>query len=276
MTSFEWTRRPITRSKPGSLGVHAHAFDRADASWGEPVAADLLAREAGLVDGGDVDAVAGEVIGRRRTTWAGADDQDVGLDPLGHARLPSGAPSGARETFHKQPSTGSGERAAGIHPGHPWSQASTTAGTTRRNPSCGIAGREPFEAVAREERPVLLVPGGHRLPEVGVLGGQELGHALDPHAREVVPLPPAVDQERDPAVVLEGLPRGVTDPRGDVEGVRLPHEPTGGDVRARRGAAPSPPGTSDGRGTDGGASRGPRSHRHHVREVGRAPRSTRP
>jgi hypothetical protein len=96
--------------------VHAHAFHGADASRSEAVSANLLAREAGLVDGGDVDAVTSEVVSGGRSTWAGAHDQDVGVDPLGHARLPSGAPSGARETFHKQPSTGSGAGQPAVQP----------------------------------------------------------------------------------------------------------------------------------------------------------------
>ena len=77
------------------VGVDPHPLDRADAAGRQAVAADLLAWERGLVDEGDVDPVAREVIGGRRPTRAGTDDQHVGLDRLSHV-APRALPRRAR------------------------------------------------------------------------------------------------------------------------------------------------------------------------------------
>ena len=61
----------------------------ADRARGEPVAADLVAGERGLLQQQDVDAGVGEVVGRARARRTGADDDDVGLPRVsggpGHA-----------------------------------------------------------------------------------------------------------------------------------------------------------------------------------------------
>ena len=62
------------------LGLDAHLPERDDGARGQPVATDLLARERRPFEERDVDPVAGQVVGRRGTPWAGADDQNVGLD----------------------------------------------------------------------------------------------------------------------------------------------------------------------------------------------------
>ena len=77
----------------GVLGVDPHVADRRDPARRQTVAADLLARERGPLDDGDVDPVPGEVIGGRRATRTGPHDQDVRVDRVlrDHAS-PSAAP----------------------------------------------------------------------------------------------------------------------------------------------------------------------------------------
>ena len=96
---------PSRRSNPGSSGSTPIFRTARDAPRGQAVAADLLARERGLVDDRDVDAVARQVVGGRRASGACPDDQDVGLD--GAVRRCSSGLRGACEKFHKGHATGS-------------------------------------------------------------------------------------------------------------------------------------------------------------------------
>ena len=59
--------------------VDAHPDELAHRARGQSVAADLLARERGLLEQQDVDARLGEIARRGRATRTGADDDDVGL-----------------------------------------------------------------------------------------------------------------------------------------------------------------------------------------------------
>ena len=63
----------------GLVEVDAHPDELADRARGQPVAADLLAREGGLLEQQDVDARLGQVARRGRAAGTGADDDDVGL-----------------------------------------------------------------------------------------------------------------------------------------------------------------------------------------------------
>ena len=73
----------------GRRGVDAHVLERLDPARGEPVAADLLAREGGLLEDDDVEPGAGEPVGGAGAGRAGADDEDVGgAVAVGRGRRP--------------------------------------------------------------------------------------------------------------------------------------------------------------------------------------------
>jgi hypothetical protein len=58
-------------------GVDAHVVERLDGARGQPVAADLLAGQPGLLQDDDVEAGAGEVPRGRGARRTGADDDHV-------------------------------------------------------------------------------------------------------------------------------------------------------------------------------------------------------
>ncbi|MNW56559.1 hypothetical protein D3C74_342840 [compost metagenome] len=64
---------------PAVLGAggDAHAHELADGPRGQPVAADLVAREGGLLEEEDVQARRGAVVRGRGPCWARTDDDDV-------------------------------------------------------------------------------------------------------------------------------------------------------------------------------------------------------
>ena len=90
--------------QPAGLGrgVDAHPDQLLDRARGQPVAADLLPRELGLLQQQHPYAVPGQVVRGRRATGTGADDDDVGVVfHRGHSRL---LPH-AREMLHKPDGT---------------------------------------------------------------------------------------------------------------------------------------------------------------------------
>jgi hypothetical protein len=68
---------------------HAHADQGPDGTRGQPVTADFLPRERGLLQHQHVDPGAGQVARSGRTGWPGPDHDDVGFfgDFLGHETL---------------------------------------------------------------------------------------------------------------------------------------------------------------------------------------------
>jgi hypothetical protein len=59
--------------------VDAHPDQLPGGAWGQPVAADLLPGELGLLQQQHAQAVLGHVVGRRRATRSGTDDDHIGL-----------------------------------------------------------------------------------------------------------------------------------------------------------------------------------------------------
>ena len=83
------SRRPLFRRQPPVFGVRqAELLDLADRARGEPVAADLFAREAGFFQHRDVDAGLGEVVGGGGPGRAPPDDQYI------HGSASANAPAG--------------------------------------------------------------------------------------------------------------------------------------------------------------------------------------
>ncbi len=79
-------RRPLLRSQPSLCPASdAHRGQGLDRARGQPVAADLLAREPALLQHQHVQPGAGQVVRRRRPGRAGADDDDVGCVGAGYA-----------------------------------------------------------------------------------------------------------------------------------------------------------------------------------------------
>jgi hypothetical protein len=68
--------QPLVTDPAG--GVDAHVVERLDGARGQPVAADLLAGQPGLLQDDDVEAGAGEVPRGRGARRTGADDDHVG------------------------------------------------------------------------------------------------------------------------------------------------------------------------------------------------------
>ena len=77
----------------GRGDVDAHVGERLDPARREPVAADLLARERGLLEDGDVETGLRQVPGGARAGRTGAHDEDVGVRSGRHARRAVTAPT---------------------------------------------------------------------------------------------------------------------------------------------------------------------------------------
>ena len=146
----EWIRSPRA-ARTGDRRCRSPCAATATTARGVSPSPQTFSRgNDGLLDQGDVDAVAGEVVGGRRAAGPGADDQDVGLD-VRVAGLGTGSPPPLVKTFTKdanrlvKPVTNpSPRRRAGSTDGsagrrsrphsRAWSQAAMRSGTTRRKP----------------------------------------------------------------------------------------------------------------------------------------------
>ena len=267
-----WTRSPITCSNRGSSVSTPMSQDRRTARGRQAVAADLLAGERGLVDDGDVDPVPGEVIRGGRAARAGADDQDVRLDrPLRRSHAPPARPpppAGACENFHKlsaqatQPVAESRSRAGqsvAASAGGP--TTSTTAGTTRRNPS----DRDGLGRTARTPRPRAASGTCRARPTSARAGRDARPAAAPPRPRSAAP---ASSTQSRPRSIEDRTRAGrATRPPTSVSPTRVatqmassqPHEPARRDVGSAVGA-------------DGGDAAG-RHVAEHPPEDARRPRS---
>ena len=184
--------------EPRVVGVDAHVLDRLDRARGQPVAADLLAGERGLLDQGDVDPVSGQVIGGRRPARAGADHEHIGLDGSLHVHAPPRPGRRLRPGLVKLFTSSayrtlrgtSGPQSSHVAGDPTWRPPRARLGGI---PSTGTACGEPLEPLARQQRSVLVVPGRHRRAQVGMLGGQRLRRAVDPRAR-TAPASPGRDR----------------------------------------------------------------------------------